>query len=89
MPAAIELMDALAIEAAEAAVHCNYPPGAGAVLLVELDGPAADVDGNSEKVERCCQDHGAFEMRGGRSPATGSVLERTKVRVCCSGPDQP
>ena len=44
VPAAIEMMDALAIEAAEAAVHCNYPAGAGAVLIVELDGPAADVE---------------------------------------------
>ena len=40
IPAAIEMMDALAIEAAEAAVHCGYPAGAGAVLIVELDGPA-------------------------------------------------
>ena len=40
VPAAIEMMDALAIEAAEAAVHCGYPDGAGAVLIVELDGPA-------------------------------------------------
>src|SRR4051812_36195152 len=35
LPAAIEMMDALAIEAAEAAVHCNYPDGAGAVLIIE------------------------------------------------------
>ena len=38
VPAAIEMMDALAIEAAEAAVHCGYPDGAGAVLIVELAG---------------------------------------------------
>ena len=37
LPAAIEMMDALAIEAAEAAVRCNYPAGAGAVLVIELD----------------------------------------------------
>src|SRR5436189_3320099 len=42
VPAAVEMMDALAIEAAEAAVHPNYPD-AGAVLIVELDGPAAEV----------------------------------------------
>src|SRR5438128_5788797 len=35
LPAAIEMMDALTIEAAEAAVACDYPAGAGAVLLVE------------------------------------------------------
>ena len=44
LPAAIEMMDALAIEAAEAAVRCGYPTGAGAVLVVELDGPAAEVE---------------------------------------------
>ncbi|MDQ6840225.1 MAG: FAD-binding protein, partial [Actinomycetota bacterium] len=41
IPAAIEMMDALAIEAAEAAVDCGYPDGAGAVLVIELDGAAA------------------------------------------------
>ena len=36
----MEIMDALAIEAAEAAVHAHYPV-CGGLLLVELDGPAA------------------------------------------------
>ncbi len=63
LPAAIEMMDALAIEAAEAAVHCNYPAGAGAVLLVELDGPATEVAHEFEAVDRHCRAHGAFEVR--------------------------
>jgi glycolate oxidase len=63
VPAAIEMMDALAIEAAEAAVHCNYPAGAGAVLVVELDGPAAEVEHEFAEVERLCQEAGAFELR--------------------------
>jgi glycolate oxidase len=63
VPAAMEMMDALAIEAAEAAVHCNYPQGAGAVLIVELDGPAAEVDALLVDVERHCWDSGAFEIR--------------------------
>jgi glycolate oxidase len=63
IPAAIEMMDALSIEAAEEAVHCNYPPGAGAVLIVELDGPAAEVDAQFTEVERHCRDNGAFEIR--------------------------
>ncbi len=37
VPAAVEMMDRLAIEAAEAAVHANYPD-AQAILIVELDG---------------------------------------------------
>jgi len=63
VPAAIEMMDALAIEAAEAAVHCNYPAGAGAVLVVELDGPAAEVEHTFAAVQRHCQDNGSFEIR--------------------------
>jgi glycolate oxidase len=63
VPAAVEMMDALAIEAAEAAVHCGYPQGAGAVLIVELDGPAAEVEAQFAEVERFCADNGAFEIR--------------------------
>ncbi|WP_426511284.1 FAD-linked oxidase C-terminal domain-containing protein [Dactylosporangium sp. McL0621] len=63
VPAAVEMMDALAIEAAEAAVHCGYPGGAGAVLIVELDGPAAEVEAQFAAVEGFCRAHGAFEIR--------------------------
>ncbi|GAA2348580.1 FAD-linked oxidase C-terminal domain-containing protein [Saccharopolyspora halophila] len=62
-PAAIEMMDALSIEAAEQAVQCGYPDGAGAVLVVELDGPAAEVEHTFAEVERHCRAHGAFEIR--------------------------
>ncbi len=62
VPAAIEMMDALAIEAAEAAVHPNYPD-AGAVLIVELDGPEAECDHQFAEVERICRKVGATETR--------------------------
>jgi glycolate oxidase len=63
LPAAVEMMDALAIEAAEAAVHCGYPAGAGAVLVTELDGPASEVASQLADVERMCSEAGAFEVR--------------------------
>jgi glycolate oxidase len=63
VPAAIEMMDALAIEAAEEAVHCGYPRDAGAVLIVELDGPVPDVEHESAAVVRHCDEHGASEVR--------------------------
>ena len=63
IPAAIEMMDALAIEAAEAAVQCGYPEGAGAVLVVELDGAAAEVEHQFAQVEAFCREAGAFEIR--------------------------
>ncbi|MHB1510097.1 MAG: FAD-linked oxidase C-terminal domain-containing protein [Acidimicrobiales bacterium] len=63
VPAAIEMMDALAITAAELAVGCNYPAGAGAVLIVELDGPVAEVAEGLREVESHCTASGAFEIR--------------------------
>jgi glycolate oxidase len=69
VPAAIEMMDALSIEAAEAAVHCNYPEGAGAVLLVELDGPVAEVEAELATVREICEKAGAREMRAADDPA--------------------
>jgi glycolate oxidase len=44
LPGAMEIMDRLAIEAAEAAVHAGYPRDAAAVLLVELEGDRAQAD---------------------------------------------
>jgi glycolate oxidase len=44
LPGAMEIMDRLAMDAAEAAVHAGYPPEAAAVLLVELEGEAAQAD---------------------------------------------
>jgi glycolate oxidase len=69
VPAAIEMMDALSIEAAEAAVHCAYPQGAAAVLLVELDGPAAEVEAELATVRSLCAAAGAYEIRAADDPA--------------------
>jgi len=63
VPAAVEMMDALAIRAAEEAVHAGYPLDAGAALIVELDGPAAEVAAQFEQVERLCHSNGATGIR--------------------------
>lgn len=63
LPAAIEMMDQLAIEAAEAAVHAGYPTHADAILLVELDGPRAEVARQLADVEAICREVGAWELR--------------------------
>src|SRR6202051_3903428 len=62
LPAAIEMMDNLAIQAAEAAVHANYPD-CGGLLLVELDGPAAEVEALMCQVDEICRKYGAGETR--------------------------
>ena len=58
VPAAVEMMDALAIRAAEAAVHPNFPP-ADTVLIVELDGPQPEVRELFAQVEAICHRTGA------------------------------
>jgi glycolate dehydrogenase FAD-linked subunit len=58
VPAAVEMMDACAIEAAEAAVHPNFPP-ADTILIVELDGPSAEVAELFAIVESTCRKSGA------------------------------
>ena len=63
LPAAIEMMDAVTMEAAEAAVHANYPDGCGAVLIVELDGPLAQVEEDLARVESICRANAAREIR--------------------------
>ncbi len=59
IPAAVEMMDALAIQAAEAAVHPNFPP-ADTILIVELDGPASEVRELFTIVEATCRRAGAI-----------------------------
>ena len=62
LPAAMEIMDRLAIQAAEAAVHPHYPE-CEALLLVELDGPSAEVDLQMQQVRELCKANGAWEDR--------------------------
>jgi glycolate oxidase len=63
VPAAIEMMDALTMAAAEAAVGANYPDGCGAALIVELDGPVAQVEEDLARVEALCRENEAREIR--------------------------
>jgi glycolate oxidase len=62
LPAAMEIMDRLSIQSAEAAVHPNYPVCDG-LLLIELDGPAAEVNLQMEQVRQLCRNNGAWEDR--------------------------
>ena len=66
LPAAMEIMDALAIEAAEAAVHAHYPTCNG-LLLVELDGPRSEVNALMRAVQDLCRRNGAWEIRVAQS----------------------
>jgi glycolate oxidase len=73
LPAAIEMMDNLAIQAAEAAVHAGYP-NCGGLLLVELDGPTAEVELLMTQVKELCTSCGAWEIRVAQSEAERAVI---------------
>ncbi len=73
LPAAIEMMDKLSIEAAEAAVHANYPK-AGGLLLVELDGMTVEVDALMEQLRAICTTCGAWELRVAQSAEERAVV---------------
>jgi glycolate oxidase len=63
LPGAMEIMDKLAIEAAEAAVHAGYPREAAALLIVELEGEATQVEVEFHKLLEVIQASGAYEVR--------------------------
>lgn len=63
LPGAIEMMDRLAIRAAEAAVHANYPEGAEAVLIVELEGDADQVEEEYKRLSEVIQSSAAYAIR--------------------------
>jgi glycolate oxidase len=66
LPGALEIMDALALEAATAAVHAEYPPGCEAVLIVELEGPREVVAAERVRLDAIIAASQPVEMRPAR-----------------------
>ena len=63
LPGAMEIMDRLAIEAAEASVHAGYPQDAAALLIVELEGEAIQVEAEFAHLRQVIESSGAGEVR--------------------------
>ena len=63
LPGAMEIMDRLAMEAAEAAVQAQYPTGAAAVLIVELEGERPQVATDLTTLLTILRDSGATDLR--------------------------
>jgi len=63
IPAGLEMMDQLAIEAAENYIGAGYPRDAAALLLVELDGCATEVVGERHLVWQVLEQAGATTLR--------------------------
>ena len=67
IPGGMEIMDGPAIAAVEEYVHAGYPLDVEALMIVELDGPAAEVDHLIERVEKIAHDCRATSCRASRS----------------------
>ena len=67
IPSGMEMMDRLAVEAAEAFAQAGYPTDAEALLIVELDGCEAEVDHLIAAVEAIALQNGARTCRASRS----------------------
>ena len=66
IPAGLEMMDQLAVQAAEAFVHADYPLDAAAILICELDGSAAEVEAQQVLLTQVLTAAGAVLVRGAR-----------------------
>lgn len=74
VPAALEMLDDVVVSALEAAFEFQFPPDAGALLLVESDGPVPGLDREAADIEAVCRRHGALDVRRAATDA-----ERTDV----------
>ena len=97
VPAGVEMMDQTAIQAAEDFVQAGYPTDVQALLICELDGPAAEVDELIARVCELARDHGATHERvsqddaerqafwAGRKAAFPAVGRLTPDYYCMDG----
>jgi glycolate oxidase len=81
LPAAVEMMDALILEALSAAFGLRYPDGTGALLLVEVDGLEAGLEEEAEGVAAACRAAGAFELRTAHDEAERAHLWTARKRA--------
>lgn len=81
IPAALEMMDSLVIEAVEDAYHAGLPRDAGAVLIIELDGLEAGMDDLARRVEEACTGEGASEVRRAADEDERALIWKARKRA--------
>ncbi|NEO83974.1 MAG: FAD-binding protein [Spirulina sp. SIO3F2] len=91
IPAGMEMMDNLSINAVEDVVALGcYPRDAGAILLVELDGSAVEVTTNIAQVSQLCREQGARTITIAEDAETRSKLwQGRKATFAAAGQMSP
>jgi glycolate oxidase len=74
IPAAVEMLDVLAIDACERATHAGYTLGTPAALVVELDGSAVDVETEFARVQEICHANGTTKVRVAADDAERALI---------------
>jgi len=74
VPAAVEMIDQLTIQAVEDAFGCGYPRDAAAALLIELDGLAVGMSAQADRIVAACREAGAREVRAAADEAERQLL---------------
>ncbi|MBI1817284.1 MAG: FAD-binding protein [Deltaproteobacteria bacterium] len=81
VPAALEMMDRLIVEAIEAAYHFGFPTDAGAVLIIELDGLAAGLERQAQQVVEICRANHSREVKVAKDEAERAALWKSRKRA--------
>lgn len=81
IPAALEMMDAMVIEAVEEAYHFGFPREAGAVLIIELDGLKAGLDEAGDRIIEACHRAGASQVRRMADEKERQLLWKSRKRA--------
>jgi len=97
VPATLEMMDNVVMQAVEASVQAGYPLDAAAVLIIELDGMADGMDRQAEKISEICKRHKVRDVRlakddaeraklwAGRKGAFGAITRLRPSYMVCDG----
>jgi len=81
IPGALEMLDQLILQAVEAAFHFGFPLDAGAVLIMEVDGLAAGLDADAERIAAIAEQNGAREVRRANSDAERLLLWKCRKQA--------
>src|SRR4051812_5551890 len=81
IPGALEMLDALILQAVEAAFHFGFPLDAGAVLIMEVDGLEAGLDADAERIVAIARKNGAREVRRANSDAERLLLWKCRKQA--------
>jgi glycolate oxidase len=81
VPAALEMLDGLILQAVEAAFHFGFPLDAGAVLIMEVDGLDAGLDADAERISTIARKNKAREVRRAASDAERLLLWKSRKQA--------